>query len=89
MAWGFNPYLMEADQFAGAYLSVVESIAKLVAAGFEHKARLSLLPGVAQASAHRGRALGQARQPSWAPSCSKVDLGAGAIGGKDSVTDFV
>ena len=36
-AWGFNPYLMEADQFAGAYLSVVESIAKLVAAGFEHK----------------------------------------------------
>ena len=28
---------MEADQFAGAYLSVVESIAKLVAAGFEHK----------------------------------------------------
>ena len=37
MAWGFNPYLMEADQFAGAYLSVVESIAKLVAAGFEHK----------------------------------------------------
>ena len=37
MAWGFNPYLMVADHFAGSFLSVVESIAKLVAAGFEHK----------------------------------------------------
>ena len=37
MAWGFNPYLMEKNQFAGAYLSVVESISKLVAAGFAHR----------------------------------------------------
>ena len=37
MAWGFNPYIMEQNQFTGAYLSVVESLAKLVAAGFEHE----------------------------------------------------
>ena len=37
MAWGFNPYLMSADQFRGAYLSVVESVAKMVATGFAHK----------------------------------------------------
>ena len=30
MAWGFNPYLMEANQFAGAYISVVESLSRLV-----------------------------------------------------------
>ncbi len=24
MAWGFNPYIMERNQFTGAYLSVVE-----------------------------------------------------------------
>ena len=42
MAWGFNPYIMSKNQFTGAYLSVVESLAKLVAAGFEHeKAYLS------------------------------------------------
>ena len=42
MAWGFNPYIMEQNQFTGAYLSVVESLSKLVAAGFEHeKAYLS------------------------------------------------
>ena len=39
---GFNPYIMEQNQFTGAYLSVVESLSKLVAAGFEHeKAYLS------------------------------------------------
>ncbi len=27
MAWGFNPYLMSANQFTGAYLAVVESVA--------------------------------------------------------------
>ena len=37
MAWGFNPYIMEQNQFTGAYLSVVESLSKLVAAGFEHE----------------------------------------------------
>ncbi len=26
MAWGFNPYIMEQNQFTGAYLSVVESL---------------------------------------------------------------
>ena len=37
MAWGFNPYLMSANQYSGAYLSVVESVCRLVAAGFERK----------------------------------------------------
>ena len=34
MAWGYNPYLMSADAYRGAQLSVVESMAKLVAMGF-------------------------------------------------------
>ena len=34
MAWGFNPYLTQADPFAGSYVAVVESVAKLVASGF-------------------------------------------------------
>ena len=37
MAWGFNPYLSEADPYRGAYLAVVESVTKLVCAGFHHK----------------------------------------------------
>ena len=37
MAWGFNPYLTEADPYRGAYLAVVESVTKLVCAGFHHE----------------------------------------------------
>ena len=33
MSWGFNPYISDQDQFKGAQLSVVESIAKIIASG--------------------------------------------------------
>ena len=33
MAWGFNPHVSEKSPFHGAYLAVVESVSKLVAAG--------------------------------------------------------
>ena len=35
---GFNPYLSEKNQFKGAYLAVVESVARLVATGFTRDA---------------------------------------------------
>lgn len=35
MSWGFNPYISELSPFDGAYLAVVESVSKLVAAGAE------------------------------------------------------
>ncbi len=49
MAWGFNFYLMEADQFRGAYLSVVESVSKLVATHLS-TGPLPHLPGVLRSS---------------------------------------
>ena len=33
MAWGFDPYVSEADPYRGAYTAVVQSVAKVVAAG--------------------------------------------------------
>lgn len=42
MAWGFNPYISEENQFRGAQLAVIESIAKLIAVGgTRHKCWLS------------------------------------------------
>ena len=35
MSWGFNPYLSSASPYHGAYLAVIESIAKLIATGAE------------------------------------------------------
>ncbi|MBR5613812.1 MAG: phosphoribosylformylglycinamidine synthase [Clostridia bacterium] len=37
MSWGYNPYIAEKSPYHGAYLAVVESAAKLVAAGAEFK----------------------------------------------------
>lgn len=35
MSYGFDPYLSEADPFAGAYCAVINSVSKLVASGAE------------------------------------------------------
>ncbi len=35
MAWGYNPFIMEKSPYHGAYLAVVESVAKLIASGAE------------------------------------------------------
>ena len=37
MSWGYNPYVMERSPYHGAYLSVVESVSKLIAAGADFK----------------------------------------------------
>ncbi len=37
MSWGYNPFIAEKSPYHGAYLAVVESAAKLVAAGAEFK----------------------------------------------------
>ena len=46
MAWGFDPYLMERNPYTGAFVSVLTSMAKLVAAGCDPTPGLCLLPGV-------------------------------------------
>ncbi len=37
MAWGFNPYISEKSPYHSAYLAVVESVCKLIAAGADFK----------------------------------------------------
>ena len=37
MSFGFNPYISEQDPYVGAESAVVESIAKLVAAGCDYR----------------------------------------------------
>jgi len=86
MAWGFNPYIMSKNQFTGAYLSVVESLAKLVAAGFEHeKAYLSFQEYFEKLRDEPER-WGKPAPAVLGALMAQVDLGAGAIGGKDSMS---
>ena len=86
MAWGFNPYLMEADQFAGAYLSVVESIAKLVVAGFEHKRAYLSFQEYFERLRTEAERWGKPMAAVLGALMAQVDLGVGAIGGKDSMS---
>ena len=86
MAWGFNPYIMSKNQFTGAYLSVVESLSKLVAAGFEHeKAYLSFQEYFEKLRDEPER-WGKPAAAVLGALMAQVDLGAGAIGGKDSMS---
>ena len=41
MAWGGNPYVTEQSPYHGAYLAVVESVSKLIAAGASLKMSIS------------------------------------------------
>ncbi|MBM6952896.1 phosphoribosylformylglycinamidine synthase [Enorma phocaeensis] len=86
MAWGFNPYLMEADQFAGAYLSVVESVSRLVAAGFSHADAYLTFQEYFERLRDVPERWGKPVAAVLGALMAQVDLGIGAIGGKDSMS---
>ena len=86
MAWGFNPYLMEQDQFAGAYLAVVESVSKLVASGFEHERAYLTFQEYFERLRDDPDRWGKPVAAVLGALQAQLDLGIGAIGGKDSMS---
>ena len=86
MAWGFNPYLLEADQFTGAYLSVVESVSRLVAAGFEHRDFYLTFQEYFEKLRDEPERWGKPMAAVLGALMAQVDLGIGSIGGKDSMS---
>lgn len=86
MAWGFNPYLMEANQFTGAYVAVVESIAKLVATGFTKKHAYLSLQEYFGKPRNDPKRWGKPAAALLGALSAQIDLGVGAIGGKDSMS---
>ena len=86
MSWGFNPYIMEKNQFAGAYLSVVESVAKLVAAGFKRETMYLTFQEYFERLRTSPERWGKPAAAVLGALMAQVDLGIGAIGGKDSMS---
>jgi len=86
MAWGFNPYLMSANQFTGAYLSVVESVSRLVAAGFEHERFYLTFQEYFERLRDDPSRWGKPTAALLGALMAQVDLGIGSIGGKDSMS---
>ena len=86
MAWGFNPYLMEADPYRGAYLSVVESVAKLVCAGFDPEAAYLTFQEYFEHMGTDPTRWGKPLAALLGALDAQMQLGIAAIGGKDSMS---
>ena len=86
MAWGFNPYLMSANCFSGAYLSVVESVSRMVAAGFEHESLYLTFQEYFERLRDVPSRWGKPTAALLGALMAQVDLGIASIGGKDSMS---
>ena len=86
MSYGFNPYLSEWSPFHGAMYAVVESVAKIVAMGGDPaRVRLTLqeyFEKLGNDETRWGKPFSALLGAYWA----QLRLGAGAIGGKDSMS---
>ncbi|MVM53377.1 phosphoribosylformylglycinamidine synthase [Gordonibacter urolithinfaciens] len=86
MAWGFNPYLTAANPFVGSYVAVVESVAKLTAAGFAREDMYLTFQEYFEKLRDEPERWGKPAAAVLGALMAQVDLGVGAIGGKDSMS---
>ncbi len=86
MAWGYNPYIMEQSQYHGAYLAVVESIAKLVGAGFKAEDAYLTFQEYFERLGAKAERWGKPLAALLGALQAQLDLGVGSIGGKDSMS---
>ncbi|MBR6479530.1 MAG: phosphoribosylformylglycinamidine synthase subunit PurQ, partial [Clostridia bacterium] len=86
MAWGYNPYIMEKDQFHGAYLSVVESVSKLIATGATFEDVYLTFQEYFEKPGKTPERWGKPLAALLGAFKAQLDLGCAAIGGKDSMS---
>ena len=85
MAYGFDPFVSEASPWRGAYLAVVDSIAKLVAAGSgTENVHLTFQEYFERMTSDA--AWGKPLSALLGALEAQLDFGAAAIGGKDSMS---
>ncbi|MDO4266692.1 MAG: AIR synthase-related protein, partial [Eubacteriales bacterium] len=86
MAWGYNPFIMEKDPYKGAYLAVVESVSKLVAEGASFEDVYLTFQEYFEKPGHDGKRWSKPLCALLGAFSAQLDLGIGAIGGKDSMS---
>ena len=86
MAFGYNPFITEASPYHGAYLAVVESVSKLIASGASFEdVYLTFQEYFERLGKDPGR-WGKPMAALLGAFKAQMDLGIGAIGGKDSMS---
>ena len=86
MAWGYNPFITSASPYHGAYLAVVESVAKLIATGAEFKDVYLTFQEYFESPRKDPKRWGQPLAALLGAFEAQMWLGIGSIGGKDSMS---
>ena len=86
MAWGGNPYILEKDPASGAYLAVVESISKLIAAGASFQDVYLSFQEYFEKPGRDGRRWGKPLAALLGAFRAQLDYSVASIGGKDSMS---
>jgi len=86
MAWGCNPYIAEASPYHGGYLAVVEAVSRLIASGADFSDVYLSLQEYFEKPGRDPARWGQPFSALLGAFCAQLDLGAAAIGGKDSMS---
>ncbi len=86
MAWGYNPYITEKSPYHGAYLAVVESVCKLVATGARFEDVYLSFQEYFERLGRDAERWGKPLAALLGAFRAQMELGIGAIGGKDSMS---
>lgn len=86
MAWGFNPYLTDKSPYHGAIAAVIESVAKVVAAGGSYKHTWLTFQEFFERTQDNPTRWGKPFSALLGAYKAQLELGCGAIGGKDSMS---
>ena len=86
MSWGYNPFITEKSPYHGAYLAVVESLCKLVAAGAEFKDVYLTFQEYFERPGTDPKRWGKPMAALLGAFRAQKDFGVASIGGKDSMS---
>ncbi|MBE7038328.1 MAG: phosphoribosylformylglycinamidine synthase [Ruminococcaceae bacterium] len=86
MAWGYNPFITEKSPYHGAYLAVVESVAKLIATGAKFEDVYLTFQEYFEKPKKDAKRWGKPLAALLGAFMAQKDLSIAAIGGKDSMS---
>ncbi len=86
MSWGYNPEISEKSPYHGAYLAVVESVAKLVATGARYSDVYLSFQEYFEKPMKEPKRWGKPLSALLGAFKAQMNLGVAAIGGKDSMS---
>ncbi len=86
MSWGYNPFIFEKSPYHGAYLAVVESVSKLIAAGASFNDVYLTFQEYFEKPGRDGKRWGKPFAALLGALKVQLELGIASIGGKDSMS---